>query len=184
MALIACKECGRQLSTTAVSCPSCGAPAGAALGAALQDRRSETPVEEPKPPATRKGRGPLLAIVLTIALAGIAVLFTRPSDRSERSSVKLTATATFGGTEFEVTNLDTFDWTDCELKTGPTSVMLSLGFRYRMARVQARQTYQLPSGWFVDSNGNRFNPVAQRPKELWIFCDTPGGRGAWAAEWK
>jgi hypothetical protein len=50
MALVACRECGRQISTLAASCPGCGCPAApAAPGQETQSAAGAAPKSEPAP---------------------------------------------------------------------------------------------------------------------------------------
>lgn len=57
MALVACQECGREISTQAASCPGCGAP------------RARV-----KPPLPAKPAGPGCGTLILVLLGGFAVL--------------------------------------------------------------------------------------------------------------
>lgn len=71
MALVACKECGKEVSDKAPSCPSCGAPTGAA-GA-------------PSPQGSKKRKTSPVAWAALVAIVAGTAWFTQTRDYTEQS---------------------------------------------------------------------------------------------------
>jgi hypothetical protein len=67
------------------------------------------------------------------------------------------------GTRFLVTNTDSYDWRDCDFE-------LNTDFRWKSAHVPAGHTIEIPSAQFAKSDGTRFNWLAMKPMQLYIYC--------------
>src|SRR5437016_1673132 len=90
MALIKCQECGREVSSFAVSCPQCGFPIGATPGMPAPESSATSPPPEPPssvsygqaPETGRKGAlgcGSALAIVTLFTIVIVAVVWNLDS---------------------------------------------------------------------------------------------------------
>ena len=71
MALIACGECGREISDRAATCPHCGAPASPEATAANEDTGQEA---SPKSTPKKKKGTSKVAVAVVAALVGACVL--------------------------------------------------------------------------------------------------------------
>jgi len=81
MALIACKECGREVSDKATSCPGCGAP----IGVAAAGQKAEPTAAMPSPPAKPKRKTSPAAWVALIALIGGTIWYTQSRGYKEQA---------------------------------------------------------------------------------------------------
>jgi hypothetical protein len=104
------------------------------------------------------------------------------STTTQSSTVDLNATVQFTGTQFVVTNSDSFNWTNCKLEVNPKT--FSSGFTYQAALLAAGQTYSVGSLQFANGDGKRFNPFDFKPTSFSVSCDTPSGRGYYYGGWK
>src|SRR5437867_1719805 len=87
MALITCKECGRQISSQASSCPSCGAPA-----------------------ARRGGASRPMLIIGIIALVVLLIIAASKQNSSSPGKSPVKAQAALTRSAVVITNLDDFTW--------------------------------------------------------------------------
>lgn len=97
--------------------------------------------------------------------------------RSSTAPEKLDASVSFTGTQFVITNENTYDWTDVKLEINYGVV--SSGFVLRVARLQAGQKYQVGAAQFTKSDGERFNPFTHKPLKFAIFCKQGDYIGGW-----
>lgn len=170
MALMPCRECGREVSTTAATCPGCGTP---------------TPTADPKKEAesvAKIGFGCIL--VGFVALIVVVMIISGGGDSESTSApaepARLDGSATFTGTQFVIRNGDSFDWTGCTIEVNGG---LRAGYRLRAPRLASGETYTVGAMQLARPNGERFNPVTTRPNNIMIDCETPGGRGLYSASW-
>ena len=110
MALAKCKECGSEVSTKAKTCPQCGAPIKKGTSAA----------------------GCLFVIIICV-LAGVIVAsvnsggtktrINRPKPPSQKQQqplfIDLNARVQSMGTQFVISNQDSFNWVNVELQLNP-----------------------------------------------------------------
>lgn len=90
MALGPCRECGREVSDQAATCPSCGTPAPVA------PRGGDSPVparSQPSEPQKRRRKAPLLALILVLLAAGAAGLFLKKQHDDKIAADKVVAAA-------------------------------------------------------------------------------------------
>lgn len=89
MALIACRECGRQISDQAAACPHCGCPMTAPSAGPLH---STVPVQQPPPPVPAEkskrssGCGTLIVAVIMLVAIGSCMTAIRNSGTSDATA--------------------------------------------------------------------------------------------------
>ncbi|HEV8238075.1 MAG TPA: hypothetical protein VGS57_01760 [Thermoanaerobaculia bacterium] len=109
------------------------------------------------------------------------------SDHSNSSASQpaappdLKAHVNFTGTQFVITNNDTFTWTDCKLEVNPKT--FSSGFTYHAGSLAAGSVYTVGVLQFANDDGQRFNPLQYKPTSFSIACNTPGGRAFYFGNW-
>jgi hypothetical protein len=103
------------------------------------------------------------------------------TGESGSSSVDLNANIRFTGSQFIISNKDSFDWTNCKLEVNPK--MLGSGFEHEGASLRAGETYSVGALQFANSDGQRFNPFTHKPQAFSIYCDTPRGKGFYYGGW-
>ena len=127
-------------------------------------------------------------VVLIMIIAVIVVVGSGDGDSDSGSTQKeesirdLNASIRFTGTQFVITNNDSFDWTDVKLEVN--SQGLRSGYILRSNVIEAGTTYTVGAMQFAKKNGEKFNPFTHKPTNFSIWCDTPGGKngsyyGAW-----
>lgn len=166
MALKPCRECGKEVSTEATTCPHCG-------------------VSQPtKSAASRNLSGfqGCAVILLLVVAAGVVSSILAPATRSPRQRTAarvpdLTATVRSTATDVRITNGDSFDWTNCTVRLNPT---LTGSWSQRVGRIGAGETVSGGLMAFTRGNGERFNPVSYAVEGVGLSCDTPRGRASWA----
>ena len=88
----------------------------------------------------------------------------------------------FTGTQFVVTNNDSYVWRNCEFEVNPKT--FSSGFTYKAGELAVGKTYSVGALQFGNGDGQRFNPFQFKPTSFSIACDTPSGRGWFFGGWK
>lgn len=159
MALTQCKECKKEVSTSAKKCPHCGV---------------DNPAVGPKQMAIG-----CLALVVLVG-ACYAVLDMGGSEGSPRSSEipTLDAAVRRTPTQLVVTNQGNQSWTDCEISINPG--LFGGGWTQRVARIGAGESVQGGLMAFTRSGGERFNPVTHEVQEVTVYCHTARGRAIWS----
>ncbi len=87
----------------------------------------------------------------------------------------------FTGTQFTITNNDTFDWTNCKLEIN--GGLIRSGFIYRAELIEQGKGYTIGAMQFAKSDGTRFNPAVVKPLKFFIYCDTPSGKASYLGGW-
>lgn len=133
-----------------------------------------------------------------VAITGISVVSTVSRLRTSRhipplgnydsSIVRLNADVCYTGTEFVITNNDTFDWTNVRMEVNSKGI-IKCGYEWKtlsddICNIQAGQKYAVGAIQFIKrgkGDGVRFNTFTTEPKDFHIFCDTPQGKltGFW-----
>ena len=183
MALIKCKECGREISDQATSCPGCGAPVSVYKEPPIGQKRKLSIIE-------KIGLFFLCGIGLLIIYAFFADTSTpthtttstrpRPTASPTPDDIDLNASVRFQDNIFIITNNDSFDWRNIRLTINGG---VFKGYELKHGLIQSGAVYEVGSMQFADSDGQRFNPFTMKPQSFWIACDTPQGRGFWAGGW-
>lgn len=110
---------------------------------------------------------------------------TSSSPRSSPAPVKpspeIYAAVRFTGTQFVITNKDSFDWTNVKLEIN--GGIFSGGYQLKPERMKAGETYTVGALQFADSDGKRFNPFEMKPQKLSITADTPNGMAVYVGGW-
>lgn len=114
---------------------------------------------------------------LSLLVIGLFIFLAYGSDdNGESSTVDLNATVLFTGTQFIITNNDSFDYNNAKLEVNGSYVL-------RGYNLKAGQTYTVGIMQFADRRGNRFTSL-QKPQKFTIWCDlSNGGNGFYYATW-
>ena len=134
-------------------------------------------LEEKNKPKLSKGCVIALFIIIGIcAILFIALLATclGGSDGPE----SLNASVRFDGTQFHISNNDTYDWVDVKIQ-------INNDYELRVSRLNANTEYSVGAMQFTKSDGTRFNPFLQKAKNVFIWAHTEEGHGvAWSGNWE
>jgi len=178
MAIVTCDECKKEISDKATTCPHCGAP------------RDEGARPSP-PPASKAERlaGCFLMIVGFIVLAVMLSIVTKHDKLSSgsesspaKTDIQLHIHVGYYGGLLYIKNLDSFDWTNCELELN--SPTFSSGFVLQVDRIASGSEKWAALADFAKSDGERFNAGTRKPQDFSAACDTPSGRGEYFGGWK
>ncbi len=130
------------------------------------------------------GGGFILLYVLYVILGQLGIIPSaeKPPPKKETPSyVDLNASVSFTGTQFIITNNDSFDWRNVELEINPG--LLKSGYKLKAGLMSAGESYTIGAMQFAKRDGERFNPFAIKPQSMSIFCDTSKGRGSYSGKW-
>jgi len=122
----------------------------------------------------------LVAVVMWIC--GVFKTEKKPETPSKPLYVDLNASVRFTGTQFIITNNDTFDWRNAELEINPG--LLKSGYKLNAGLMSTGQTYTVGAMQFAKPDGTKFNPFLIKPQSINISCDTPKGKGFYSGGWK
>ena len=116
--------------------------------------------------------------LLSILAIGLFIFLAYGSDdNGESSTVDLNASVSFTGTQFVITNNDSFDYLNAKLEINGTYELTGY-------TLKAGETYTVGMMQFADKKGNRFTAL-QKPQKFSIWCDLASGEnGFYYAEWK
>lgn len=115
---------------------------------------------------------------MAIVVVWVVWALNQPRVPGTVSSVTpLTAFVRFTGTQFEISNRDGFNWTDCRLEVNGR-------YEHQVTMIPAGATYQAGALTFAQPSGERFNPLTLKPNRLSIRCTAQGGRRTYHAEWR
>jgi len=163
-ALVQCKDCGKEVSKKANACPNCGAPVKNSL-------------------SVSSGCGcAILFFIGIIIFVAIGSQTDTGTSNGSSSTVDLNATVRFNGTEFVITNGDSFDWTNVKLEIN--SKTFSSGYILKTSVMKAGEVYTVGAMQFTKSDGTKFNPFTHKALNLSVRCDTPKGKGYYYGTWK
>jgi len=127
----------------------------------------------------------LAGLILMMAICGVFDSSDTPEatpDRNVRHKyVTIRLDARFDGSQFILSNLDTFNWFNVELEIN--GGLLKSGYKLKHGSMLAGKVYTVGALQFVKPDGTRFNPYTMKPLNITIFCDTPGGRGFVSLNW-
>ena len=147
MALVACTECGNNVSTEAKACPSCGAP-----------------VVKPKPPKKRSLVWPLLGVMTVAGIVGaeLAKTSTAPQTpaqkKEDEARAKRIVIARMAAAQLKTSMKDPESF---ELKSAVVHTDGAACFKYRAknsfgATLPAEATMTPAGGLLTSESGNRF----------------------------
>ncbi len=98
-----------------------------------------------------------------------------PSAQPQTSTdIPLKAAIRFTGSQFVISNNDSFDWTNVKFELNSPG-LFSSGYILKARRIEAGNVYTVGAMQFAKDDGTRFNPITTKAKKLWISCDTPQG---------
>lgn len=104
---------------------------------------------------------------------------TQVQTETEKTLVTKTLKAEirFDGSQFIITNNDSFDWIDVKFKLNEG--IIKTGYRLNTDRIKAGHIYTVGALQFAKPDGTRFNPITMKPQSMFIICD----QGNWNGEW-
>lgn len=98
-----------------------------------------------------------------------------------KPAAKITAEVKFSGTQFTITNKDSYAWTDVKMEIN--GGFFSGGYELRQPRIEAGKTYTVGALQFADSDGKRFNPYQMKPKKFSICGKAPSDLDCYVGGW-
>jgi hypothetical protein len=94
---------------------------------------------------------------------------------------ELSASVRFTGTQFVITNNESFDLTNIKMEIN--GGIFSGGYELRHNRMKANETYTVGALQFADSDGKRFNPFQMKPQKFTISADSSIGHLFYVGGW-
>ncbi|MBA7493260.1 hypothetical protein ES702_03817 [subsurface metagenome] len=125
-----------------------------------------------------------LIIVVIVLIIGLYIIFAPPEKQKAPSKplyISLNASVQFTGTQFIITNNDSFEWRNVKLEIN--SKILKSGYKLTTYKMIAGQTYTVGSMQFAKSDGTRFNPFSMKVQSIDIYCDTSKGKASYHGSW-
>lgn len=190
-----CFKCGRDNPSDSIFCNSCGTKT---LRTAQQPGVGQG-IAKAWDGLSFKAKAWILGIgaVLLLVIIGSLTSDQNSSSTSSSSSTstprqgtpqtppklaaKITAEVKFSGTQFIITNKDSYAWTDVKLEIN--GGFFSGGYELKQPRIEAGQTYTVGALQFADSDGKRFNPYQMKPKKFSICGKAPNDLDCHVGAW-
>lgn len=166
MALINCKECGKEVSSSAPVCPHCG--------------------KQQSPEGMSKGQGcGLIAVVCIVGLIALSYCGNHPSTEDKKAAPpELKGTVQIrDGVEFRVSNDNDFDWKDCSFAVN-YKLFGTDGYTGTIGTIAAQSTGSIEAASLALDTGERFNPITHRANNAYMRCDVPNGKNSIGWEFK
>jgi len=105
------------------------------------------------------------------------------SSSSESSTEYLKCSVKYTGTQFVITNNDSFDWSNVKLEINSSG--LKSGYILQTSVIRAGQTYKVGAMQFAKKDGEKFNPFTHKALKFTVWCDTPRGKnGFYMGSWE
>ena len=104
---------------------------------------------------------------------------TTKNTTTPSSTVDLNGTVSFDGSQFKITNTDTFDWKNVEFELNSPGGLFEHGYILTYPLVESGKLYTVGCMQFAKSDGTRFNPLTSKVLKLNIHCKTPSGQDGW-----
>ncbi len=115
-------------------------------------------------------------IFIIIAVVIFRVCSSIMNTDSESNNVVLKAQVDFTGTQFVITNNDSFDYND-------VTISINGDYKLNVPKLSAYETYTVGMMQFADKKGNRFN-LSQKPLSVYISSRNANGKyGYYSASW-
>jgi hypothetical protein len=174
MPLIKCKECGKEISSAAPTCPNCGHPRRPKLDVSAKD-------------AINGSIGFLIIGAICIAwlthrnddiIAKISPPITVKPSEPEPDPLK--ADISFDGERFVLTNKDGFNWKNCHLSVNEK--IFDFGYSTTVEIIPAHGHHWLSAMEFANSSSERFNPLTHKVDSFALDCETPAGKASWGGK--
>jgi len=149
-----------------------------------KDIKTEAEIEvKPKAKITLVQKIIAAVILVGLGIFGTCAICICTAPSGESTQVDLNASIRFDGSQFTITNNDSFNWIDVKFELN--SAGLSSGFILKYPLIEAGTTYTVGAMQFAKPDGTRFNPFLMKPQKMSVSCKTPDGKDGWYfAEWK
>lgn len=125
--------------------------------------------------------GAVAIVVIIMWIGGVFKSEKKSTTPSKPLYIDLNASVRFTGTQFVITNNDSFNWTNVELEIN--AGVLKGGYKLNAGLMNAGETYTVGAMQFAKGDGTRFNPLMTKPQSITISCDTPEGEGFYNGKW-
>jgi len=196
-----CPECETACSDQAPFCPQCGHPL------LVPPPQQPTKVVYARPPKKQYSLGGLFKLIVALIFgwfvwvcagictttlddAGKAWDETKTSSgtastnktKPEPEKIRITALAEMGVSTVTIRNADDFDWFSVQLRIPAPGLFNILGYRFDAGTIKAGEGMEIRLANFVDSDGNRFQPLQKAAKQLFLSMynkDGLEGTAAW-----
>ena len=123
----------------------------------------------------------LLTGILWMWICGVFDTSDAPT-KSEPILTDLSATVSFDGSQFIISNLDNFNWMNVELEVN--GALFKSGYKLKAGTMVAGTVYTVGALQFAKPDGTRLNPFTVKPQSFEIQCDLPEGKSGWySATW-
>ena len=116
------------------------------------------------------------AVLLAIGLAIFLYSSLFSKKEPDKPPAQINAKVNFTGTQFVISNLDSFDWQNVKMEVNET-------FKLDEPRMTAGQTHTVGAMQFAKTDGTRFNPLSMKTQKFSICADTPNGLACYVGEW-
>lgn len=135
-------------------------------------------IQEKNKPKLSKGCSITLFAFLGLCAILFIVLMATCLGGASDGPEKLNAAVRFDGTQFHITNNDSYDWVDVKLQ-------INSDYEMRVSRLNALTEYSVGAMQFTTGDGTRFNPFLQKTKNIFIYAHTEDGHiVSWSGSWE
>jgi hypothetical protein len=168
-----CPFCGQQIVAGAEKCFFCGKTLSKE---AVEKRLEELEIQDQKESFRWRHHHSALLLIVIFVLVFVALC---PHPTADRSSPKiiiipkgttpnppLKAEVSYTGTQFTISNNDSFDWNDVFLQLSAEGN--GTIFILNVPSIPAGQTYLAEANTFVNTNGISFDPIKTKPQKFSI----------------
>jgi hypothetical protein len=144
---------------------------------------------------TQSGKVITVAIGLFIVIAFVTIANKTPNNQRPTTPkpvvtesppappvrTELSASVRFTGTQFVITNNESFDLTNIKMEIN--GGIFSGGYELKHGRMKAKETYTVGALQFADNDGKRFNPFQMKPQKFTISADSSIGHLFYVGGW-
>ena len=164
-----CPFCGQEIDSEARKCFFCGS----ALDKDSVEKQLETLNRQDVHKSVHKIRSLLLKLLFVVVIVVLAIIIFYPKGA-------LKAQITYTGSQYIISNNNSFTWTNIELDF--VSGIERCSFVLKLDKISSGQTITVKAAQFTDSGGVGFDPEQMQPQQLNISCDTPYGRKSFSQD--
>lgn len=158
-----CPFCGQEIDSEARKCFFCGS----VLDKDSIDKQLEKLDRQDIHKYVHTKRSLITKFLFVVVIVVLAIIIFYPKGT-------LKAQITYTGSQYIISNNNSFAWTDIELDF--VSGIEGRLFALKLDKISSGQTITIKAAQFTNSNGDYFDPTQIQPQQLKISCDTPYGR--------
>lgn len=143
---------------------------------AEEEEREKAKKDIKEKESKKVGKGCAIILIIIFAIAVIIAVFT--CSGSNDTPRDLNANVRFDGTQFHITNLDDYDWTDVR-------ITLNGDYELRTGAMLAKTEYSVGAMQFAKKDGTKFNPFTTKAQRMFIWAyNGDNKRASWSGSWK